>query len=180
MAGEELDAAANVRRKQLRFICRGNSWQAAPRYLFPLFSPRQILLHLSTRLTLRDHLRAVPGGVAALAIKRCFVVICNTYHNNNRGLIAFGQKGRQLKNIVILRNPPLYKHTHLTSPNLTQPLRGCSPRTPCKEMALEHVCSDSAACPPSTRLTSLHANPFLPQRAGHMSWGELPLNGWPP
>lgn len=75
----------------------------------------------------RNQLQDVPGR-AALAIRR-FVAICTHFYNKRVNWLQ--SNGHQVRNILFL-----FKLTHLTSPNLTQTLRGCNPLTPCIEFRL--------------------------------------------
>lgn len=97
---------------------------------------------------------------------------------HHRGLMGFSQMGIKWRSFQF-RASDAFASLSAHQLDLTQldpDLVQLQPTDSLQGMPLEHVCPDS----PVTRLASLHANLFLPQRVSRMSWGELPLNGWPP
>lgn len=149
-------------RKQLRFIFSGNSWQPATPVTSVLLIPDPPAPEHQSLVS--NQLR---GGLN-LQLDAAFL---SSAHISQR-VDGFHSNGLQVK---IFSNLPLY-HLTLDLTQLDPDLAQLQPTDSLQRMVLEHVCPDS----PATRLASLHANPFLPQRVGRMSRRELPLNGWPP
>lgn len=80
----------------------------------------------------------------------------------------FRFNGHQVKIILIPKQSACSSAHPLDLTQLDPDFAYLQPTDSLPRTALEHVCSSSAACPPTTRLASLHANPFLPQRVDRM------------